>query len=1225
MCVLCCLLMLLLLLLLLLAILVFLFWLEDDTVDRLVCRSSCRSDHLWYNRFYRYRYVLIKMPSDESLLQQAEEWKVRGNKEFSAGKINDAISAYGQGIVECDRRVSSTPTSDRIKITLLSNRAMCLLKIMRLRDCVEDCTTALNIQQQQQQQQKASLETQGIVSDDTDNSNLRTKLLYRRAKAYFLWSNLQQDTTDIVSSEASRNKNEANDRIQNAAKDLLSLLQIDPSNKEAIDLLQTVRMVHKTMSHANTPVSKTLLAIQEYNASSDSPTEAIQQTKMLLGMLENDITTTALEIGRCDGVMILLQKIETLIRLECEAHDVTGGIIKLTVLLLQSLSQSCALPIFVRRYMLGNTSLKRDHDTISPLTMLASIMDQAVKNVDHTLVDISNHFVSIMAIYVRVLLHADRDDPNTDIAARTNVDYQLFVQVIQCALQFPSHSTSSYNTVMRATLDLLSTFTVGTSHSERDAMIRIAMTASHVKDSAISIPPSAADVRAMDPPTFAAHRKREYEIRQRNDAWAYERANTICRTDHSRTFHTLLQCAVRCEDHTLRREMIVVMGRILSLLDSDSSTETGAGDGMKIKAVLQPYMTRKKQVGKKGGVIIEELHGQDDACEEAKEATIVEYNDDVVEPLEILMIRAVLSGAILLARKDIGAWVLAGGWETISSDLITLVDSNDSRALCLVSEVLSSGATVESARPLVTNMISSGMMQTLMSSKDRDIRSGAASAIAKLGLSEKATDEGEIMGLLHAACALLEDTDNDDDVAGTEISTTRPSNPKVSRIIDSPSSGFATSTVERAVEMLTYLISNTTVKEELAAGFAATITSSKTALEQLVEIATKKHTGESLAGFGLATIFHHLVVTNLQLRAEMFEGKEVTMEQYDEVQKMGKTDEEKDLMEKEKDIDTPELCIGRVRAAANASVPRALVSLMDGASEHTSEQIVLAFSRMATEPSVRGILIQQGVLTACIDLAKNEESPTDTDTMKKIIRKARHCIAKILVTTNPALLTSSQRMGSVKPLILLIRDNKAKDLEQFEGLLAITNVGGSGDDARNRIVADKGLACFHFAMFSDHELIRKAATEAMCNMVAHQAMLDFLVEADHIRLFLAFASEYEANYECARAAAGGLAMATQDINVAQSLAEVPLFRDEMSAILECGRLEIMHRAFVILLNLVNHGDTCKQRCIESGLITFCQVYIENSQRSEALDFSPEEMGILPVTIELAKQVLLAAG
>ena len=82
---------------------------------------------------------------------------------------------------------------------------------------------------------------------------------------------------------------------------------------------------------------------------------------------------------------------------------------------------------------------------------------------------------------------------------------------------------------------------------------------------------------------------------------------------------------------------------------------------------------------------------------------------------------------------------------------------------------------------------------------------------------------------------------------------------------------------ERAVEMINYLIFHTVVKDELAAGFKPSYQSTMTSLERLVQTADIPNAGESLSGFALATIFQHMAATNLQIRKEGFEGKEVTM------------------------------------------------------------------------------------------------------------------------------------------------------------------------------------------------------------------------------------------------------------------------------------------------------------------------------------------------------------
>jgi len=269
-------------------------------------------------------------------------------------------------------------------------------------------------------------------------------------------------------------------------------------------------------------------------------------------------------------------------------------------------------------------------------------------------------------------------------------------------------------------------------------------------------------------------------------------------------------------------------------------------------------------------------------------------------------------------------------------------------------------------------------------------------------------------------------------------------------------------------------------------------------------------------------------------------------------------------------------------------------------------------------------MLQQGVLTACIKVEK-KEGPTDTDTMKNVIKFARHCIAKMLITTNPSLLTSAQRLGSIKPLIDLIRDHKASDLQHFEALLAITNIASSGDDAKNRIVSERGIPCFHFAMFDSHEMVQRSATEAMCNMFPHKAMMDHLANGENLGLWFAFASDVEKNYECARAASGCLAMATQDKAIALKVTSLEKFSDSMNSLLQSGRLEIMHRALVIVLNLMMHGGECRDKTVSEGIVLFCEAYVDSFHNNKELEFPEEEAGLMPVTIELAEKIVSIAS
>jgi len=218
-------------------------------------------------------------------------------------------------------------------------------------------------------------------------------------------------------------------------------------------------------------------------------------------------------------------------------------------------------------------------------------------------------------------------------------------------------------------------------------------------------------------------------------------------------------------------------------------------------------------------------------------------------------------------------------------------------------------------------------------------------------------------------------------------------------------------------------------------------------------------------------------------------------------------------------------------------------------------------------------------------------------------------------------------MGSIKPLIQLVGDNNATDLQQFEALLAITNLASAGDETKERIVAERGISSLSYAMFSDHEMVQRAGTEALCNLVPHPAMMKYLADPEHLRLWLAFASDVEANFECARAAAGCLAMSTYDPEIAKALIDLKSFKESMTTMLECGNLEVMHRALVIVLNLVELGGKCREAAISAELITFCDAYVasyHDGKKANELKFSAADQQQMEVTVDVAKEIVRQA-
>jgi ribosomal protein S13 len=73
----------------------------------------------------------------------------------------------------------------------------------------------------------------------------------------------------------------------------------------------------------------------------------------------------------------------------------------------------------------------------------------------------------------------------------------------------------------------------------------------------------------------------------------------------------------------------------------------------------------------------------------------------------------------------------------------------------------------------------------------------------------------------------------------------------------------------------------------------------------------------------------------------------------------------------------------------------------------------------------------------------------------------------------------------VRPILKLLKvENTA--LENFEALMALTNLAGVGEHVRKRILKEDGFANIEQYMYEQHKMLRRAATECMCNLVVQE-------------------------------------------------------------------------------------------------------------------------------------------
>ena len=168
-------------------------------------------------------------------------------------------------------------------------------------------------------------------------------------------------------------------------------------------------------------------------------------------------------------------------------------------------------------------------------------------------------------------------------------------------------------------------------------------------------------------------------------------------------------------------------------------------------------------------------------------------------------------------------------------------------------------------------------------------------------------------------------------------------------------------------------------------------------------------------------------------------------------------------------------------------------------------------------------------------------------------QKAAQALAKIMISTNPTMLKNQYIFDAISVLLRLC--DAPDNLLQFEALMALTNISSTGDEAKRHLMEKKAPQTFEcvslsFLIFppsrpprvlttmrvysavssllhpplpllpptpppphrylqcSQHELVRRAATEALCNLCSLEDMAPrYLVRnGEVLKLWVAFAT-----------------------------------------------------------------------------------------------------------------------
>ncbi|XP_069675241.1 protein unc-45 homolog B [Periplaneta americana] len=354
-----------------------------------------------------------------------------------------------------------------------------------------------------------------------------------------------------------------------------------------------------------------------------------------------------------------------------------------------------------------------------------------------------------------------------------------------------------------------------------------------------------------------------------------------------------------------------------------------------------------------------------------------------------------------------------------------------------------------------------------------------------------------------------------------------------------------------AVEGLSYLTLDADVKEKLI--------EDRDALRAMIELAK---TGDQSAVYGCVTTLVNL--------ANAYEKQEVIPEMI-ELAKFSKHH-----IPEEHELDDPDFVAKRLEVLAKEGVTSALVVLSKTESQNTKELISRVFNAMCCQKELRGIVVQQGGAKVLLPMALE-----GTEKGKK---QAAQALARIGITINPEVAFPGQRCAEVIRPLLSLLSLDCSALENFESLLALCNLAGVNETVRKRIIKEGGVPKIENYMYEEHEMLRRAATQAMTNLIVSPDVVKIYEGSnDRTKLLVLLCSEEDE--ETSMAAAGALAMLTSVSKKAcKKVFEPESWLEVLHQLLANPKTDIQHRGVVIVHNMMRSCKEVAEKLIATDIM-----------------------------------------
>ncbi|CEL54359.1 Protein unc-45 homolog A OS=Rattus norvegicus GN=Unc45a PE=2 SV=1 [Rhizoctonia solani AG-1 IB] len=481
--------------------------------------------------------------------------------------------------------------------------------------------------------------------------------------------------------------------------------------------------------------------------------------------------------------------------------------------------------------------------------------------------------------------------------------------------------------------------------------------------------------------------------------------------------------------------------------------------------------------------------------------------------------------------------------ETVSSleDIPEIFSDIASPVLGPFAGLLAQAASSSSCRTLINERGRSWLMIQARQTRDPKLQASAAVALTKLARGIPASSlESQTQDVSSAANIQKEE----------EALLKLMSNLVLSGSTNTKATDGASSLVD-SIEGLTHLSTSAEHKDEIAKNtpllkkmfalvpVASTSAKASAQLKNNFDESAMFHRDNSVLLFGIASIVNNLVSYRPPRSKE-----ERAIEQ---LRRTATPGAKRNTIPVPVDdpADADSAVAARARLVIEAGVLPALSALAQSASIGVRRATGSAYLGLATEQANRGKVVQGGGIKALLHIAQRatyEKPPNAPDGLTAQDLLPLQALAKLTITHPPNLLFGNSPRSAIGPLSALLSHSDANTLQQFEALMALTNIAGVDADG---VLKPVGARRIEELMLEEHKMVRRAAVELLCNLIgAEEIWKRYTGEGEEdnqtskavqSRLHVLMALSDVEDLPTRRAASGALAMLTSSSLAVDSL------------------------------------------------------------------------------------------